>query len=465
MSQIIDILARAVARRRRRVVPLRTATTVVPDDGPVFGFTPIKVVSEEVIQAIAFGDLDRAPTVVTRWNPLSRDAEAFEAFAKALDAHILRALANGWLPRVWVPHHAAFVLLDLLGHRYRTNRQASDALRRMGAQCQVLAEEARHPGQQAVIVGTEILTTHAATGMAPTEDHHLGALLAWHEADGTYDPIDEADARALLPAAAMLPRDFDDRVEALRPRAKSGDGAARAEIEEILRRGALREWDLLVRARRAFRALGLAPLPRALELARMSRERLEWTLRELPKPASRPAALGNLLEHHEWGATLQEDVETSGDARVRERARRAGKVVLAEVVAVDQPTPGRHPCVLTLRTEQPVLRVRRGTELRSSDCAVIGRVEGVQRGREPGAQLIELRLSKGVRRSDLPAVGDRIDWMDSVPFDGRRLRSQAYRAARDAGAFTFADGPLPGPQPRDLGPDDLARVAEELRRG
>ncbi len=28
-----------------------------------------------IVQAIAFGDLDRQPTIVTRWNPLSRDAE------------------------------------------------------------------------------------------------------------------------------------------------------------------------------------------------------------------------------------------------------------------------------------------------------------------------------------------------------------------------------------------------------
>jgi|SRR6516162_11631779 hypothetical protein len=108
---------------------------------PAFGFAPIKLVSEEVVQAIAFGDVQGQPTIATRWNPLSRDASAFEAFASALDAYITASMAANRLPRIWVPHEGALRQLELLGHRYRNNQRATASLRRMGAQCRALMEE------------------------------------------------------------------------------------------------------------------------------------------------------------------------------------------------------------------------------------------------------------------------------------------------------------------------------------
>jgi len=466
MTDFVDIVARAAANQRRRVVPIRGARALSPDPRLAFGFAPIKLVSEEIVQSLAFGVLGTEPEVITRWNPLSRDAGDLERFAAVLDGYLETARSEGFLPRIWVPHTGALKLLELLGHRYRTNKEATESLRRMGAQCRVLAEEARVPGQQVVAVGTNVLIEHAVTGQSPVEDHHLGALLAWHEADDTYDPEHEAERQALLPAAAMLPRPDDDRIEMLRPIAKkkgSRADAARREIETILAGGARREWDMLTRARDAFDRLGLPSLPDAGALVDVSLRRMDWALEVLPNPGSRPAALGRLLEDHEYCAGLLQDALVTGDPVVRERERRAGRVVRADVARIDQPRPSKHPCTITLVTAQPVLRVRRGTQLRTADRRAEGRVTSVERDTTSGQQVIELRLNRGVRKSVRPILGTSEDWLDSVPFDGRRLRNTAYRAAQDSGAFTLTGDPLPIGRPAEIDARDLRRVAEELR--
>src|SRR5262249_23269272 len=152
---------------------------------------PIKLVSEEVVQALAFGDPDGVPTVITRWNPLSRDTAGLEIFAAALDGYLSRATAAGHLPRVWVPHPPALTLLEMLGHRYRTNEMATTEVQRMGGQCRVLADEANYPGQQVVAVASRLLAEHVRTGQSGVEDHHLGALLAWLDSDRSKNPIEE----------------------------------------------------------------------------------------------------------------------------------------------------------------------------------------------------------------------------------------------------------------------------------
>ena len=136
-------------------------------------------------------------------------------------------------------------------------------------------------GQQVVAVAADLLRAHLVTGQSPAEDQHLGALLAWVNPEVGEDPAAVADRRALRPAAAMLDRETDDRVEELRREAK-GDGpeavAARGEIEAQLLAGALNEWGLLVEARSAFRGLGLPPVPRLDGLKAKSARRIEGAI-------------------------------------------------------------------------------------------------------------------------------------------------------------------------------------------
>jgi hypothetical protein len=288
MSAILDVVARAIAYEQRRAYRVRETFSIAADPRVAFGIVPIKVVSEEVIQAIAYGDIARAPKTIVRWNPLSRDAGDLEPFGRALDRYLTSMIAAEAVPRIWLPYSTALDLLDVLHYRYRTNQQASAVLQRMGWQCRVIVEEASYAGQQMVAVATDLLCEHVVTGQAPVKDGHLGALLAWVAPPPGSDPVIEAERRALVPAAAMLEAEADKRVDGLRKRAKAGDVRARAEIETLLERGVQLEWDRLVEARRTFWALKLKSGPELPGLVKESRERASYALTTNLSPPSRP---------------------------------------------------------------------------------------------------------------------------------------------------------------------------------
>lgn len=464
MTVLIDAVARAVAYTDRRPVVSRSTSTLSPEPRNVFGIALIKVASEEQIQAIAYGDPDGEPQVLVRWNPMSRESGDLEAFAAALDAYLAAAGAAGDLPRIWVPHGKAVELLDVLAWRYRTNRQATDELRRMGGQCRAIVEEHRMPDQQVVAVAGDLLKAHVTTGMSPLKEAHLGAILAWVAPEPGTDPVVESEIAALRPASGLLERPDDDLIEALRKQAKRGDERARARIEGILERGVRSEWARLIRSRRAFLNLnlGLAVSPRIGDLVQESRDRITWALAANPNPPTRPDALSAMLEREEYALDLRADVDVRTDARVRERARRAGRAIAASVVGVVQPRPRFRPCTLVLRTEQAVLRVRRGTTLSDIVGRVDGRVAAVREEPGTGATLIELEVERGVR--SIPALGAAGDWVDSLPFDAGPMMARVNRALRDQQPALAYDEQLPPPIPRDLGGVDLLAISQRLRR-
>ncbi len=466
MTGYAEVLARALALERAHAVAVREHCTISADPHAVFGIAPVKLVSEEAVQAIAFGTLGTEPQYVVRWNPLSRESGELEPFAAALDRYLTQAVQDDGLPRVWVPHRAALTMVDLLGFRYRTNREANEALRRMGWQCRALAEEAAYAGQQVVAIGGDLLRDHVVTGQLPIKDHHLDALLAWLEDVGGVDPGVEADRRALVPAAAMLERAADDRVEHLRKIAKAGGRPghiARREIERLLREGALHEWDLLVRARAAFWSLGLPVMSGIQALVKPSRDRISFSLASDLSPASTPHGLSRLLDRHEAAAELAEASIVLGDRSVRELARQRGRALNAHVTWIDQPTPNRHPCTIHTRTDQPVLRVRQGTTLQTIGGTLVARVAMI--GEDPaGGRVLELIVEKGVRASVLPAVGSLIELVDSVPFDSSWLRNRAYRAMQAAAHPLVYQDDLPAASPRHALPADLVAAAQGLRR-
>lgn len=467
MTTSIDVLARALAKQAGRALPIRETSALGPDPASAFGIAPIKLVSEEHIQAIAYGDLGGPPRILTRWNPLSRDSKDLDEFAESLDEYLVACVEQESLPRIWLPHEPALVLIDLLGHRYRNNSTASEELRKMGWNCHALAEEARFEGQQCVAVAADLLRDHLVTGQAPRKDSNLRSLLAWVDPPSGVDPAAEADREALLPAASMLPRDADDQVERLRREAKGSTPRAlhsRARIEEILAAGASEEWDLLVLAREKFWGLGLPSDARTAQLMDASTRRVLYAITSMHAPPGRPHSLARLLQDQEHSSELRQDVDVGGDARVRERLRRKGRVFSAQIAAIDQPTPNRHPCDITLRTSQEVLRVRRGTQLRNLAGGLVGRVTGVNSEASTGATLLTLNLKKGVRRSALPALGSETDWTDSLPFDARFIMSGVYSRMRDSDHPLVYGDALPRPVPRSVDERDLLEVAEGLRR-
>jgi hypothetical protein len=466
MIDVYDTTGRILARSVGRALPTRATSSIGPDPNPVFGIAPIKVVSEDIIQAVAFGRLDAAPQVAVRWNPLSRDTSALEPFARALDEYLTAASVGNRLGRVWVPNGTALTLIELLGYRYRTNQQASPALRRLGAQAIVLAGEARYAGQQVVVVATELLRSHVTTGQQPIKDNHLNALLAWVRPVPGVDPAVEADRRALVPAAAMLERDVDDHVEFLRKVGKGRGRAAdeaRGEIEHLLGRGALREWGLLSEARSAFWGLGLHAAPGVDALVRTSIERVGYALTTDRNRPSNPDTIARLLDAHEFATQRLDDVDTRGDGSARERARRQGRVIRARVVSITQPLPNRHPCTILVETDQPVVRVRRDANLSTWDGRIAGSVVREWHER-PGWRRFEIVLSHGVRATELSRLPAEGDWYEASPFDTSFIRGQAYRAMRTANpALAYGDA-LPLAIPRSLPPGELLDIADGLRR-
>src|SRR5689334_7248475 len=131
MSLYIDLVARLLAAKERRALPIRTSSALAADPPVAFGIAPIRVVSEELVQAVAFGRLDRVPTIATTWNPLDREVAFLEPLAEQLNAYLSDCIVAQILPRVWLPHGTALDILDILGHRYRANKHATDIIRRL----------------------------------------------------------------------------------------------------------------------------------------------------------------------------------------------------------------------------------------------------------------------------------------------------------------------------------------------
>lgn len=465
----MDVAARVIAWEIQRAVVTQERAKISPDPDPVFGIAPIRIVSEQQVQAIAFGLIGAQPQTVTRWNPLSRESGDLEPFAFALDRYLNDMLAAGKLPRVWLPHKAALELIEILGYRYRTNKMASTALQQMGSQCLALAEEERVPGQQVVVVAAELLREHIVTAQSPKEDHHLGALLAWIDPPTGVNVEHEAARRALIPAAAMLERHVDDRVERLRKLGKKRGRAAesaRQEIKALQMAGALQEWALLVEARKVFWDLALLQNSELGPLVDSSVQRVSYSLEQARSPRSRPPALARLLDELEEAADLAEDAEIRGDAIDRERARRQGRVFFAEVINRDQPRANCHPCRIELLTHQQVLRIRRDTKLRTLDGRLVGVVSRIVDDVSGGTR-IELKITKGVKgqaNRDRMTRGFAEDWCDSVTEDRSYYTMLVHRAVRDAQSPLVFGESLPPPKPRRIAHTDLVALAEGLRR-
>ncbi len=467
MTDMLDITARLLARRAGRAVRIRDTSGLESDPDPVFGIAPIRLVGEQQIQAVAFGALGDAPKVAARWNPLNRELDRLAPLAYELNQYLMTAISAGRLPRIWLPHRAALDVLDLLGHRLRRNVNATVELRRLGAQCYALALEATFPGQQVVVVASELLNMHVVTGQLPIEDHHLGSLLAWINPPVGCDVMVEAHDRSLRPAAAMLPKDVDEQVEELRSIGK-GDGpeaaAARARIEALLTEGAKHEWNLLIEAHAAFWSLGLPQVAGINKLVTSSFKRVQRTFRNDVSAPSRPKSLIRRLTDLEIAARIVEDIAVHGDAKVRERLRAGGRVIRGRVVAVEQPRPNFRPCTVILRVAQPVTRLRSGTPLQTLDAQVQGRVDRIADDQDSGGVRIALSLTKGVRQTTHLSVGNEEDWVDTVVWDDQFARSRMLSAMDAAQSPFVSEAVLPANVRRQVPLDDLSKVSEQLRK-
>ncbi|KRP85072.1 hypothetical protein AOQ72_04925 [Bradyrhizobium yuanmingense] len=444
MSEFDQALHRVVARQLNRAIPVRTASSISPDPAVTIGIATIKIVTEEQIQALAFGPLNAPPTLVLRTNPIGRDVTDLEPFAAFLTQVANQALAAGGDFRVWVPHAATVEALDIMGHRYWRNQNATASIVRMGEICRIIAHEATFPGQQVVADARALLQEHVVTGLAPVEEGHLGAVLAWLN-PAVRDPLTEARERIRIPASGVLAntpdQPFDDRIDYLRKELKGATGRRRdllaREVRDILRAGVLREWDLLVEGRRAFLSLGLSTAGLG-ELEEDSRQRVGYALANGHFPARRPDKLAIWLGQMEAGVEKTELAALEADPNLRVQAQRMGAIVQGVVSRVDQTRQGRNPCTIHVDSAQGTIRLRVDDKVRIA----AGRVKGVVRAFQSiagGGTRISIEISSGVRQTALLSVGAQFDIMrDSFAFVNYRALAEVGQ--RQPWAF-FDDNP------------------------
>ena len=468
----LDVAGLFVARMTGEAVLGRRMRLLTADPRPVFGIAPIQIVSEQRTQALAYGYLGQPPRIVASWNALNREVEALEPFALALMDYVWTQLGAGLLPRIWLPHAAAFELFDLFGHRYARNQAAPPIVQEMGRLCRIIARDSSHPGQQAVVVAGDLLTQHVVVGQSPVESKHLRALLTWCRPLVGQDTLARAEAAALTAASAMLDWADDEWVERLRRLGKrpgTAGATARAHIERILTAAAHAEWALLSEAWTTFWGLDLAPMPDkdAGRLIAETIERLDYTVTQ-----EKQFSLWRQFHDFKDATSFVTNVAVSADRQIQERHRRAGRMFSAVVEGVAQPVPNRKPCTVTLRVAPMALRAReKTTVVRALERHVEGRViaitdavplSGSQADADP-ERLIVLDITTGVKRAVVPVVGEALTFTDSVPRSMGFVSQRAYAGMKSAHSPLAFGGDLPARAARALPPGDLLAVAEGLR--
>jgi hypothetical protein len=445
--------ARLLAHITGRSLPIR-ATARFTRALPAIGIAPIRVAGDDRIQALAIGPLDRPPLILTLPAPFAVSQPALDRVGDVLSGYLYQ---DGDC-QVWLPDQTSLAVLAIEGQRSRRNSRATTARQRLGICCYAIARLVQLSGQQHVAVGTTILTSHLICGQSPSEDAHLGALLAWAGPVPDAPPALVAAERRLQPGPSLLPFADDERVEALRSRIQKGTAITGdlVEIERILRVGALRAWDLVVQAHAVYHRLPLPPLPGMDELVGASRQELDWLLARSPAFGAHLDATRAEFHKREFRRAHLEDLEARGDAIIREALREEGRVVAATTLRVrTSRTPGQDTRIL-LATAQPVLRIRRGTKLKTRDGAVEAVVDQL-RYRISSPTLILLRVTRGTRAARSLTIGGGGDWFDTVLFQGRQPGS-GQTARLDAIPVAAA------PVPQVPASGDLLRIARELRR-
>jgi hypothetical protein len=445
MNAFEEALHRVAARQHRRAIPIRRSSSLAPDPATTIGISTIKIVTEEQVQAIAYGRIGDEPQLLVRLDPISRDVSDLEPFATFLGGIADNALADHGALRIWVPHAATLETLDVLGHRYWRNQQAPDAIRWMGEICRIIAHEQTFPGQQTVADAAALLREHVITGLTPIEEGHLNAVLAWLD-PMVRQPLEEARERIRVPASGMLPNTpdlpLDERVDRLRREAKGASTSRRAalhqEIASILGQAALREWRLMVEAREAFLRLAL-PSQGLADLVADSAKRISDGLTNGHFPARSPEKLTIQLGQMEVGQERADRASIENDPILRAQSRNAGAVVLGRVSQVDQPRPGYNPCHIQVDSEQRVIRFRRDDKVKVLGTNVKGVVRNI--GVAPGGGVrVTLQITTGVKSTSVLTVGNSIELLEEG-FGFVNIR--ALNTARDRQPWAFYADVMP----------------------
>jgi hypothetical protein len=409
---VVDAAARLLARARHRSVPIVDTYDIRADpEDAAFAIVPIRVVGEEVIQAVGYGRMNHAPQIVLEHHALSRRTSFLIPFAEALEDYLSETTNDGF-PRIYLPNSAALELLTIMAARYENagrNPNPNPALRpdprivRLGYICRLLKDLYHMPGQQLVVVMPETIIRHFVTGQIPPKDGHLGALTVWLAASGgATNTGAEADRRALEgPAAAMLHRDADEAIESRLHRIRKAKYPAQRlhyqrEIEALQRAGVEDEWQMLIDAHAAFwnRALKHS-LHNEITIANVSW--LRYRLGNFVPRARRAIAMSQRYELHEYHAALHHTELIALDTMRFERERANGNAFVATILAVQKTprgvNPKDHRIDLDVR-HQPKIRLRVGQNVRMLGGNIGGEIRDF--ARTPSGYAVSLGIKGGI---------------------------------------------------------------------
>jgi hypothetical protein len=330
-----------------------------------------------------------------------------------------------------------------------------------------------------LITATGALRQHLATGQQEGEDEHLGALLTWIAPPAGLPILEAVERAERQPMGANTDPEFDDKV--LEPLVRAFNKARHDGAPPALRRAkALAVRDALApvvvaiyratqQAIEILRELGLPPLPDLETLEAREVANFDNFMRSrdqgyrVPLHDSAKAATHKLVARESavegWGAAL-----VHGDRVERARSLVDGAVIAGVIEAVTSVSvgPRRKEHYVTLRSKQAVLRARARDQLCSiGDQTFAFVVEGVSR--DDQESLIELKLTKGVRRVGELVRGVALELGSAPPDWGWSLRQQKKIKERLADPPWTHGGEQPEAEARREIPDDLVAAVERLR--
>lgn len=173
------------------------------------------------VAAAAWGFGPRDRNLVVPGEPRNREL-AFRALLQ------LAREFNDWFegghggigPQIVVPNRGNLTMMGRLGRRLsylstEGDRPADPALVRFGLHMRFLAERARFPGQQLVLVLTELLGSHWVTELSPLEQQSLPAMDAAIEPPKGMSPHQAAVAAEEVEVGPLPTGDDDETVDPL----------------------------------------------------------------------------------------------------------------------------------------------------------------------------------------------------------------------------------------------------------
>lgn len=449
---------------------------------------------DNTVLAAALGNRgQRSPTrLLTTPDPRVREEEG--AMIEQLDRYLQRYYSwcqrTGVAPQMIVASRGALKHLTNIADDLRFTRHQPHVAA-FAARLAYLTMRAQVPDQQALVVLTDVLATHWVTPMDPTQEHHLGAMLA---ALAPPEGLTLAEAVRAAEAISMGPVTlpaFDRtvlqpalaRFHTARRRGAAPEVLAplRRAIEDATSPLVLRTYEALHHAVDLLDAAGLDELPEVdswidtERTAFLDFRRADAAGIRTPRQDQARGGAFRYVEREQALAVVEAAVEchdTFGRAcSVARGAAIEGRVTDVRLVAV--PDQRTRATFVTIETSQAALRIREGHELADpTDPRRRYTVRTTERAGPLTAPVtaLTLRMTSGSRTPGPPAVGGTVALVRAVPDLHRLGRLRGSLKAKLAGEHWVLGDPAPMPTPpgRAIGlPHDLPkrpRMALEVLR-